>query len=129
MKQIENIEQLRSEIGRVRTLAKKQELQIKSDLKSIREDLKPENIFWNSVSSLTGFKINKNELFKDGIAYGLSLIVQRYVLKTEKKMENKIYNVVDSIFDRVKSFVNKFAGAEAKRNERKQEKEDFFTNE
>src|SRR5689334_6878102 len=108
MKQIENLEQLRSEISRVKAIAKNQELQIKNDLKSIREDLKPGNIFWNAVSSLTGIKVNKNEFFKDGIAYGLSLIVQRYILKTEKKVENKLYSVIDSVFDRVKSFINKF---------------------
>ncbi len=123
MKQIENLEQLRQEIGRVKAIAKTQEHQIKNDLKEIREDLKPENLFWNAVSSFTGIKINKNELFKDGIAYGLSLIIQRYILKTEKKVENKIYNVVDSVFDRVKSFVSKFTSAEAKRDERKQEAE------
>jgi len=129
MKQIENLEELRAEITRIKAIAKNQEQQIKSDLKGIREDLRPENIFWNAVSSFTGFKINKNEIFKDGIAYGLSLIIQRYILKTEKKVENKIYNVVDSLFDRVKSIVNKFTSGEAKRSERREEKEDFFTNE
>lgn len=129
MQQIENLEQLRSEISRVKAIAKNQERQIKNDLKDIREDLKPENILWNAVSSFTGIKINKNDFFKDGIAYGLSLIIQRYILKTEKKVENKIYTAVDSIFERVKSFVNKFTSAEAKRSERKEEREDFFTNE
>jgi hypothetical protein len=129
MKQIENLEQLRAEISRVKAIAKTQEAQIKNDLKGIREDLKPENIFWNAVSSFTGIKINKNEFFKDGIAYGLSLIIRRYILKTEKKAENKIYTVIDSVFERVKTFVNRFAGADAKRQERKEEREDSYTGE
>jgi hypothetical protein len=123
MNKIENLEQLRAEISRMKTVAKNQEAVIKSDLKNIREDLKPGNIFKNIISSLTGIRLNKDDFFKDGIAYGLSLIIQRYILKTEKKMENKIYSVVDSIFDRVKNFVNKFTTADAKRSERNEEKD------
>ena len=129
MSKIENLDQLRAEIRRMKSLAQQQERQINSDISGIREDLRPENIFWNALSSLTGIKMNKSELFKDGLAIGLSLLFQRFVMKTEKKMENKVYDFVDSIFDRVKNLVNKFAGSEAKRSERKEAKEDFMKEE
>jgi hypothetical protein len=129
MKQIENLEELRSEISRMRALAKGQEEQIKNDLKSIRDDLRPENIFWNVVSSVSGLKFQKGNLFKDGITYGLSYLFQRFILKTERKMENRFYTIIDSVFEKIKSVLNKFSGAEAKRDERQQDKKDFFTNE
>jgi len=129
MKKIENLEQLRVEITRLKVVAKQQEAQLKNDVKEIREDLKPENILWNAISSWTGIKVNRNEFFKDGIAYGLSLIVQRFILKTEKKVEEKAYDFVDGIFDRVKNVVNRFTNHEAKREQRKSEKEDFIPGE
>lgn len=129
MNQIENIVQLRSEIGRLKKVAKEQEQVIKNDIKEIRENLRPENIFWNSLSSFTGIKMNKEEFFKDGIAYGLSLILQRFILKTEKKVENNVYDFVDSIFDRVKNLVHKFSGSEARRSERKEASEDYVPGE
>ncbi|MCX6292209.1 MAG: hypothetical protein NT126_10660 [Bacteroidetes bacterium] len=129
MKKIENLHELRAEISRMKGVAKQQELQIKKDLSEIRDDLRPENILWNSLSSLTGIKINRNEFLKDGIAYGISLFIQRFILKTEKKMENKVYDFMDSLFERVKSFVNKFTGADAKRSERNEGKDDFIPGE
>lgn len=129
MKKIETISQLRGEIARMQIVAKQQEQIIKNDLKEIREDLRPENIFWNAFSSFTGIKMSKVEFFKDGIAFGLSLILQRFVLKTEKKLENKVYDFVDSLFERVKNMVNKFTGSEAKRSERKEAEEDVVRGE
>ena len=129
MKKIENIEQLRAEIERLKIIATQQEKQLKNDFKEIREDLRPENLLWNTLSSLTGIKMSKNEFFKDGIAFGLSLILQRFVLKTEKKVEGKVYDFVDTIFERVKNLVNKFTNHDAKRSERREEKEDFIPGE
>ena len=129
MNQIENIFQLRNEISRLKNVAKEQEQAIKNDIKDIREDLKPENIFWNTLSSMTGIKMYKEEFFKDGIAFGLSLILQRFVLKTEKKIEHKVYDFVDSIFERVKNIVHKFSSPEARQSERKKAAEDVVPGE
>jgi len=118
MNKFNNVNELRAEITRLKLVAKQQEQAIKNDLKEIRKDLKPENILWNAVSSLTGIKMDKKEFFKDGIVYGLSIILRRFVLKSEKKVENVAYDFLDNIFDRVKNLVNKFAGHEAKRGER-----------
>ena len=124
MKKIENLDQLRSEITRLKINVKQQEGQLKNDLKGIREDLKPGNLVWNALSSLTGIKMSKSEFFKDGIVYGLSLILQRFILKTEKKVEHQAYDFIDSIFDRVKNLVNKFTNQDAKRSERHEERKD-----
>jgi len=122
MTKIENVEQLRAEIARLKIVAKQQEGQLKNDLKEIREDLKPGNLLWNALSSITGIKMSKSEFFKDGIIYGLSIILQRFILKTEKKVEYKAYDFVDSIFERVKNMVNKFTSQDAKRDERNEER-------
>lgn len=129
MTNVENLKQLHAEIDRLKSVAKIQEEQIKSDLKEIREDFRPENIFLKTLSALTGIRMNKNEFFKNGIAYGLSLIVQRFILKTERKMENRAYDFVDSIFDRIKNFIHQFTNADAKRSERKESGEDFIPEE
>jgi hypothetical protein len=129
IKKIENIQQLRTEINLLKASARQQELRLKNDVKEIREELKPENLIWNSLSSLTGVHINKSEFFRDGIAYGISLIIQRFFLKTEKKMENKVYGFVDMLFEKVKSIVNKFTNQETRQSERREEKEDFIPGE
>lgn len=122
MTKIENTDQLHAEIARLKIVAEIQEDQLKNDLKEIREDLKPGNLVWNALSSLTGIKMSKSEFFKDGIVYGLSIILQRFILKTEKKVEHKAYDFVDSIFERVKNMVNKFTSQDAKRDEREDER-------
>ena len=120
MNKIENIQQLRYEISHLRNVAKKQEQQIKNDLQGIKEDLKPANLVWSTLSSITGIKMNRSEFFKDGIAFGISMLLQRFVLKTEKKMEHIIYDFVDSLINRIKKYMEKFTNPEAKRKEREE---------
>lgn len=118
MSKIENIQQLRYEISHLRNIAKKQEEQIKNDLQGIKEDLKPANLVWSALSSITGIKMNRSEFFKDGFAFGLSMLLQRFVLKTEKKVEHLIYDFIDSLVNRIKHYTDKFTNPEAKRKER-----------
>jgi hypothetical protein len=124
MTKIKNIEHLEAEIERLRLLSKSQEQQLKKNLMEIREDLRPENILMNFISSLTGIRFEKKEFFKNGIAYALSFIIQRFVLKTEKKIEEKAYDFLDSLFEKIKSFMGKHTSHEAKREERKENKEE-----
>jgi len=119
MAKIENLYQLQSEIKRLRELTKQQEIRIKNDLVEIREDLRPRNILLNVISSISGINFKKKDFFKGGIAGSLSILIQRFILKAEKKMENKIYDFVDSILDKVNNLVNKFSGYEARRSERR----------
>ena len=119
MNKITNMDQLQSEIKRLRDQAKLQEAQLRNDYEDLREELKPRNILWNALSSLTGIKLQGNDFFNTGIA-GL---LRRFVLRSERKIENKFYDVVDGLFDKIKHFVNKFSGAEARREERSDERE------
>ncbi|MBK8846214.1 MAG: hypothetical protein IPO27_06450 [Bacteroidetes bacterium] len=118
MNKIENLMQLQLEISRLKGVAKDQEKQLKKDLLEIKEDLKPANIIMNGISSFTGIKLNNKDFLKEGFAYGISLLLQRFVLKTERKVEDKIYHLVDSVFERLQSFLQKHTHAEAKRKER-----------
>ena len=118
MSKIENMQQLRLEITRLRGEVKKQEAQVKNDLREVREELKPANLVWSALSSITGIKMNRNEFFKDGFAFGMSMLLQRFVLKTEKKVEHLIYEFIDSLVNRIKHYTDKFTNPEARRQER-----------
>jgi hypothetical protein len=121
MSKINNIRELRAEILRLQKAERELKEKIKSDIKEIGEELKPANIFMSAVSSIFGVRIEKNEFLKDGIAYGISLIIQRFFLKTEKKFEKRIYDWVDTVFERIKHFMNHFTEPTARREERKEE--------
>jgi hypothetical protein len=129
MTNIENIHQLRDEIKRLREQSKQQELLIKDDLREVREDLKPQNILWSALSSITGIKTDRSEFFKNGIAYSVSILIRRFILKTERKAEHAFYGVVDDLFERIKKFINKFGGSEARKAERNEAREDFTAGE
>jgi hypothetical protein len=109
MAKIENAEQLRAEINRLQTEVKEKELKLRSDLMHMKDQLKPENILMNSITSLTGVRVDKSEFFKNGLAMGISLVLQRFVFKTESTIERKVYSWIDEIFDRVKNYINKFS--------------------
>jgi hypothetical protein len=123
MKKIENAVQLREEIIRLRARAKEQEKNIKDELYRLKEELKPANLVLNTFSSLTGINMNKKEFFKEGLAYALSVIIQRFVLKTEKKIEDRAYDFIDGLFEKIRKFMDKFTSHEAKREHRKEENE------
>src|ERR1041385_3090359 len=121
MSKISNAAELRAEILRLQKQEREQKEKIKNGIKEIGEELKPANILMGLVSSIFGIRIDKNEFLKDGIAYGISLILQRFILKAEKKFENKIYDWVDTVFERIKHFMNNFTEPSARRDERKEE--------
>ena len=121
MNKISNIAELRAEILRLQKVEREQKEKIKNDIKEMGEELKPANVFMNAVSSIFGVRIDKNEFLKDGIAYGISLILQRFILRAEKKFEGKIYDWVDTVFERIKHFMNHFTEPTARREERKEE--------
>jgi hypothetical protein len=123
MNKINNLEQLNAEISRLREISKKQEAQLKSSLKELKEDLKPENIILNGLSSISGIRFNDKNFWKDGIMYGISMLIQKFVFKTEKKIEGRIYDFLDRIFDKIKSFTGKHTSQDAKREQRREERE------
>lgn len=124
MNKIESSEQLKAEIDRLEALAKQQEAGLRVRISTIREQFKPENILLNTLSNITGIKINKSEFLKNGIAFGLSMVLQRFVFKTETSIERKIYGWVDELFDKLKGFINKVSKAGAVGSEKIEEEKD-----
>ena len=128
MKKIENSYQLYEEMARLKVLISDQEKAIKEDVLEIKENLKPSNLLVNALSSITGFKVTNNEFLKDGLAYGLSILFQRFVLKTEKKLEHTVYEFIDTIIVKVKAFMEKFTSSDAKQSERFHDETDDHNN-
>lgn len=121
MPKVNNIDQLRAEINRLRGISQVQEAQIRKDVEQVRSDLSPVNLLLGALSSVTGIKFNKNAFLKDGVLFGLSILLQRIILKTEKKAESAVYGLVDVLFEKIQDFVGRHTSQEAKRDERKQE--------
>ncbi|MCC7232899.1 MAG: hypothetical protein IT242_08160 [Bacteroidia bacterium] len=105
-RKIENIRELQAEIRRLKEKSSGQEEAIRHQLKELHERLKPENILMHALSSITGIKIKSSEFFRNGIAIGITLLLQRFIFKTEATLEKKIYDWVDKIFDKVREFLN-----------------------
>jgi len=117
---ISNVKELHAEIRRLQDIADIQEEQLERDLHRVRNDFKAENIILNALSSVTGLTIKKDLLLKSGLVQGITLLVQRLVLKAEKKVEDKLYTIVDELVERVRKFLNKAVSSEARRDERKE---------
>ena len=123
MNSIKTIGELRSEISRLEESAQQQESRLRDDWKELKESLQPRNLLVNLLSSLTGIKLSNPDFFRNGLASGISLLVQRYILKKESKVENVVYGWVDGIFDMLRKRVDRFASARARRNEREDQSE------
>src|SRR6478736_1995843 len=104
MSRINNISELRAEIARMKKLSGEQKQQIKNDVNEIGEALKPSNLFFSFLSSVSGIKVEKNEFLKNGIAFGIALLIQRYVLKTNRG--HKVLEWLDSVINKIKDFMN-----------------------
>ena len=126
MRQIENTKELRAEIRKLQDEAKDQEMSLKKDLLEAKEYLKPENILLNLISSIVGIRIESKEFFKDNIMRGVYTLLQRLVLKAEHKMEDGIYSFIDDLVEKIRKFLHRFVSHEAKREARKEGKEDFI---
>ncbi len=118
MNKINNRQELRKEIVRLNRLSLEQKNQIKSDLHSIKENLTPSGILSNLVSGFTGIKVNKENFIRDGFVYTVSLLIQQFFLKSEKKFEAGVYGIIDKLIDKLRSAVNNFSSHEARKRER-----------
>lgn len=121
MSRINNAAELRAEIVRLQKVASEQKQQIKNDVSEIGEALKPSNLLFSFLSSVTGINVDKNEFFKDGIAFGISLLIQRYIFKSEEKIEHKIYDWLDTLIIRIKDFIKRHTDSSSRREERQEE--------
>src|SRR4051812_18198976 len=93
---IENIAQLKAELSRLQSVAKKQEEIINDNLHRVHESLKPENIIRSLFGRLTGSDFGKKSVLRDGIMRGLSLLFHRFILRTEARAEEKVFDLLAS---------------------------------
>ncbi|MFM2136347.1 MAG: hypothetical protein RL021_1747 [Bacteroidota bacterium] len=115
---IRSLEELRGRIRQLKSEASEQELQIRSDYDRIKEEFRPENILMNALAKMTGININRSEFFRNGIAVGISLVLKRFIFKTENSFEKKVYSWIDSFFDRIRDVANKFTKSGSVRAEK-----------
>ncbi len=108
MTNIQNLHDLRAEKKRLEALALQQKNDIKQDITDIKESLQPANLLLNAVSHLTGIEFDNKTFLKNGMAYGLSILVQQYFLKAEQKVEEKLHDITVSLVEKVKEFVQSF---------------------
>lgn len=118
MSNINNLRELRAEITRLKKVSEEQKQQLRNDVKEIGEALKPSSLLFSFLSSVTGIRLDKNEFIKGGIAYGVSLLIQGFVLKTE--IGHKVLEWIESVLNRVKDFINRFTSASEKKEEKKE---------
>jgi len=115
---IRNIDDLRSEIDRLKGQAKEQEQAIRQDYDRLKESLRPENLLLSALSGLTGIRINKGEFFRHGLAMGINLVLGRFLYKTEDTIERKLYKWIDKIFHGLRNFAESFSKTGSVRSEK-----------
>lgn len=109
MARITNIHELRGEISRLRTVADEQEQLIRRDTAAIRENLKPMNLLMSMVSALTGVQLSKSTFVNNGFVFGLSLMMQRLLLKTENQVADKVHRWTEALIGKINDFMTKHA--------------------
>jgi len=100
---------LRAEILRLRTVADEQENVIRNDVASLREQWKPMNILVNTLSSLTGVQVSKSMFVNNGFVFGLSLVLQRLLLKAENQVSEKVHEWSDALIGKINDFISRHA--------------------
>jgi hypothetical protein len=118
MTKINNSKELREEIIRMKVIVNEKKEEMKEEIFLFKENFRPGNIIKYLITDLTGVKMEKESFLKDGFAYTISLFIQQFLLKSERKFESSVYGLVDSLIDRIRNLVNSFSGHEAKRKER-----------
>src|SRR3954467_9614380 len=105
---IENIEQLNTEIRKLEVKSVELKAQLKQDYEEIKEELKPLNILIDTVSDITGFKINRESLFEKGFAIGLQILMQRMFQLAESGVEKQVGAIIDKASTIISQLYNKF---------------------
>ncbi len=120
MTNIRNLQDLRAEKKRLEALSLQQKNDIKQYIADIKESLQPANLLLNAVSHLTGIEFDNKTFLKNGMAYGLSILVQQYFLKAEQKVEEKLHDITISLVEKVKEFVQSFLHKNENQNTQKE---------
>jgi hypothetical protein len=111
MNKITDMRSLRAEILRLRAVADDQENIIRNDVASLREQWKPMNILVNTLSSLTGVQVSKSMFVNNGFVFGLSLVMQRLLLKAENQVSEKVHEWTDALIAKINDFISRHAKA------------------
>jgi hypothetical protein len=111
MNKITDMRSLRAEILRLRVVADDQENIIRNDVASLREQWKPMNILVNTLSSLTGVQVSKSMFVNNGFVFGLSLVLQRLLLKAENQVSEKVHEWSDALIGKINDFISRHAKA------------------
>ena len=109
MDRISTIEELRAEITRLRMVAGEQEKLIRQDVVSLREHWRPMNLLMNAVSSITGLQVSKSMFVNNGFVCGLSLLLQRMLLKAENQVSEKVHEWTDALIGKINDFISHHA--------------------
>jgi len=110
MAEISSIEDLRAEIARLRVVSKEQETVIRSDAADLREQMKPMNILMSVITSLTGVQMSKSTFVNNGFVFGLSLMIQRLLLKTENQVAEQVHRWTEALISKINDFMSKHSG-------------------
>jgi hypothetical protein len=109
MAKISTIGDLRAEIARLRDVSNEQEQVIRKDFAALREQWKPMNILINTVSSITGVQVSKSMFLNNGFVFGLSLVLQRFLLKAEGQVSEKVHEWTDALIAKINDFISRHA--------------------
>ena len=109
MDRISTIEELRAEITRLRMVAGEQEKLIRQDVALLRERWRPMNLLMNAVSSITGLQVSKSMFVNNGFVFGLSLLLQRMLLKAENQVSEKVHEWTDTLIGKINDFISRHA--------------------
>lgn len=101
--------ELRAEIARLRTVADQQEVIIRNDMASLREQWKPMNLLVNTLSNLTGIQVSKSMFVNNGFVFGLSLVLQRLLLKAENQVSEKVHVWSEALIRKINDFISRHA--------------------
>ena len=104
---IENMDQLNAEIKRLKVKSEELKVQLKQDYEEIKEELKRMNIFLDTVSNISGFKINRDSLFEKGFSIGLQLLMQRLFMKAELGVENQARHLIEKALAAISRLLKK----------------------
>ncbi|MFM2207828.1 MAG: hypothetical protein RL213_1803 [Bacteroidota bacterium] len=120
---IRNLDELRNRIRQLKVETKELEKNLLDDYENVKAEFRPENILMRALSKLTGININKGEFLRNGVFMGISMLLQRFVFKTETSFERKVYGWIDRFFDQLKYYTNKFSKSGSVRSEKIEEEQ------
>lgn len=111
MRTIENARQLREEIVRLQSELEVKEEKIRVGLKAVREDFRPENIIFRTLSSVTGIHFAKSDFLKNGLMATVSIIIHRILTKQESVLEKKLVGWITDFTMRIRDALSKYGAS------------------